>query len=244
MKKRKKKKFSPKLYNLCVIITIGNSRTGDFRMTTAYLVEGHLGGLYVSTSDPSVITTYCDQCGDHDIVVASWQEHDIEAEAKAIAKYFLDSWNQAPETPWDAIRYWFEYMPDNIVENKNDALESIEGFDGYSCEEAKTKAVKFGKELWVADNIHFKEWGIEPLNEEKLIATLVATAKDYFGERTLGLDVEEILERDVNVRWEKRTGKRHWESDYPDGERILVFALDKIFNGYKELYEKHYDITL
>ena len=39
-----------------------------------YLVESHLGGYYVSNSDPDIIEKYCDECGDHDWIILSWSE--------------------------------------------------------------------------------------------------------------------------------------------------------------------------
>lgn len=39
-----------------------------------YLVESHLGGYYVSNLDPQKITEYCEQCGDSDWIILSWEE--------------------------------------------------------------------------------------------------------------------------------------------------------------------------
>ena len=39
-----------------------------------YLVESHLGGYYVSSLDPDIITAYCEQCGDSDSIILSWEE--------------------------------------------------------------------------------------------------------------------------------------------------------------------------
>ena len=39
-----------------------------------YLVESHLGGYYVSNSDSDIIEAYCEQCGDHDYIILSWEE--------------------------------------------------------------------------------------------------------------------------------------------------------------------------
>lgn len=39
-----------------------------------HLVEGHLGGYYISNQDPEIITEYCDTCGDSDWILCSWQE--------------------------------------------------------------------------------------------------------------------------------------------------------------------------
>ena len=45
-----------------------------------HLVESHLGGYYVSNLDSKVITKYCEECGDSDWIILSWEEgHMIEA---------------------------------------------------------------------------------------------------------------------------------------------------------------------
>ena len=38
-----------------------------------YLVESHLGGYYISDSDPDEITAYCESCGDSDSIILSWE---------------------------------------------------------------------------------------------------------------------------------------------------------------------------
>ena len=39
-----------------------------------HLVESHLGGYYISDGDPEFIEAYCDQCGDSDNIILSWEE--------------------------------------------------------------------------------------------------------------------------------------------------------------------------
>lgn len=39
-----------------------------------YLVENHMGGYYISNSNPETIQRYCEQCGDHDWIILSWEE--------------------------------------------------------------------------------------------------------------------------------------------------------------------------
>ena len=41
-----------------------------------HLVEGHLGGWYISDEEPEVITRYCESCGDSDSIILSWNEGD------------------------------------------------------------------------------------------------------------------------------------------------------------------------
>lgn len=50
-----------------------------------YLVEGHLGGYYVSCSDPEIIEEYCEQCGDHDRIILSWEE---DKQLETLLEYF------------------------------------------------------------------------------------------------------------------------------------------------------------
>ena len=45
-----------------------------------HLVESHVGGFYISDQNPSVIEEYCEQCGDYDRILLSYEEgHKIEA---------------------------------------------------------------------------------------------------------------------------------------------------------------------
>lgn len=39
-----------------------------------HLVESHMGGYYISNMDPDIIEAYCEECGDHDRILASWEE--------------------------------------------------------------------------------------------------------------------------------------------------------------------------
>ena len=50
-----------------------------------HLVESHLGGYYVSSLDPNIITDYCEQCGDRDYIILSWEE---ENKMEIFSNYF------------------------------------------------------------------------------------------------------------------------------------------------------------
>ena len=50
-----------------------------------YLVESHMGGYYVSNSDPDIIEAFCEQCGDHDNIILSFEDGKI---LDALLKYF------------------------------------------------------------------------------------------------------------------------------------------------------------
>lgn len=38
-----------------------------------HLVQSHLGGYYISSGDPIDIEAYCEECGDSDNIIASWE---------------------------------------------------------------------------------------------------------------------------------------------------------------------------
>lgn len=45
-----------------------------------HIVESHVGGFYISNENSSVIEEYCEQCGDYDRILLSYDEgHKIEA---------------------------------------------------------------------------------------------------------------------------------------------------------------------
>lgn len=52
-----------------------------------YLVESHLGGIYVTTGNPDKIEEFCEQCGDYDVIGASWEQEDEEEQFKEILSY-------------------------------------------------------------------------------------------------------------------------------------------------------------
>lgn len=39
-----------------------------------HLVEGHLSGFWIDNRDPEDIEEYCEECGDYDKIITSWQE--------------------------------------------------------------------------------------------------------------------------------------------------------------------------
>jgi hypothetical protein len=52
-----------------------------------HLVAGHMGGYWIDTRDPEEITEYCDQCGDYDHILLSWQEGKM---LEALTDYFSE----------------------------------------------------------------------------------------------------------------------------------------------------------
>ena len=68
-----------------------------------HLVESHLGGYYVSNSDPEVITAYCESCGDSDWIILSWEE---EQKMESFLQYFSE----------------LKYDAEGIKNNKQDGI--------------------------------------------------------------------------------------------------------------------------
>lgn len=50
-----------------------------------HLVESHVGGFYISDQDPSIIEAYCEQCGDYDRILLSYEE---DQKLEALKNYF------------------------------------------------------------------------------------------------------------------------------------------------------------
>ena len=50
-----------------------------------YLVKSHLGGYYISDLDPVDIEAYCEQCGDSDTIILSFEEGMLN---ESLNKYF------------------------------------------------------------------------------------------------------------------------------------------------------------
>ncbi len=56
-----------------------------------YLVRSHLGGYYISGGDPEFIEQYCEQCGDYDMILTSWNSEEENAKLNALLRYFVGS---------------------------------------------------------------------------------------------------------------------------------------------------------
>ena len=57
-----------------------------------HLVEGHVNGnYYISNSDSEFIEQYCEQCGDSDTILASWNPEEKNARLNALLRFFMGS---------------------------------------------------------------------------------------------------------------------------------------------------------
>lgn len=66
-------------------------------MATTYIVEGHLGGMYLSQEDPEVIQEFCEQCGDCDWIVGEFDSEDSAENIADIATFcYVDYWVHLP----------------------------------------------------------------------------------------------------------------------------------------------------
>ena len=63
----------------------------EHTMATTYIVEGHLGGMYISQSSPDDIEWPCSSCGDSDIIVGEFDSADENDVAQALVTAFRDS---------------------------------------------------------------------------------------------------------------------------------------------------------
>jgi hypothetical protein len=52
-------------------------------MATTYIVNGHLGTIYLSQLDPDIITEICPTCGDWDNIIGEFDSRSIEDAANA-----------------------------------------------------------------------------------------------------------------------------------------------------------------
>lgn len=60
-------------------------------MATTYIVEGHLGGMYISQSSPDDIEWPCSSCGDSDIIVDEFDSTDENDVVRALIEAFRDT---------------------------------------------------------------------------------------------------------------------------------------------------------
>ena len=77
-----------------------------------YLVEGHLGGYYISNSDPEIIEAYCETCGDSDRILTSWDYEVDNARLNALLSYFLENVINDREALKKKIESFYHYTTD------------------------------------------------------------------------------------------------------------------------------------
>lgn len=100
-----------------------------------HLVEGHLGGYWIDDRHPELIQEYCEQCGDYDRVLLSWQKgHMMEAFKTMFSEYKFSTenieWYYNNDTPKseviEIVLYSYEedkYILSSLLENNSISLE-------------------------------------------------------------------------------------------------------------------------
>lgn len=94
-----------------------------------HLVESHLGGYYASDDDPDIIESYCEQCGDSDRIIISWDNGNM---LETLLDYFTNIKMQKEqieinnyddkEELIDYLKYSYDCDRDMIEELKEDSL--------------------------------------------------------------------------------------------------------------------------
>ena len=73
-------------------------------MATTYIVNGHLGTIYLSQLDPDIITEICPTCGDWDTIIGRFDSNSVEDAADAAISAYKNSVAFLP-TPADLAVY-------------------------------------------------------------------------------------------------------------------------------------------
>lgn len=97
-------------------------------MTATHLVEGHLGGMYLSQSDVADIEEMCESCGDSDMVVDTFDDADEDDVVRALTSGYAD---------------YCVYVDDEIYDEADvadDAIEELHEFidEAYGQESVKS----------------------------------------------------------------------------------------------------------
>ena len=97
-----------------------------------HLVEGHLGGYYISDGDPEFIEMYCETCGDSDSIVASWNQFEENGRLNGLLKYFtMDVLNNREDIDCKVDEY--NEGPVEVEDIIPSILNDIEYNDDYAC---------------------------------------------------------------------------------------------------------------
>lgn len=102
-----------------------------------HLVRSHMGGYYISSSDSEFIEQYCEQCGDSDEILTSWDEDEEDARLNALLKYFmLDVLNDRKDIDKKVEDYVnLSVEPEDIIPSMFDSISfnAEEVFSIVSC---------------------------------------------------------------------------------------------------------------
>jgi hypothetical protein len=133
-----------------------------------YLVESHLGGMYI-TDDPNTICFNCSSCGDSDWPVGNWRDDDPGGEADVVWLYIQDQLD-LPQDIFDfiiSVDDLDEYVAE-IQDSHDDIIEEL-NYIGVS-----KAAIGIVEDRWnsVEDDIRdvAAQYGIVP-HDAELLAT-------------------------------------------------------------------------
>lgn len=144
-----------------------------------YFVEGHLGSYYISGNDRESIEEYCEQCGDYDMVLFSFDDEEKDEPFKSFASYFtesmilskkrisylVNSYNESGVTVREAIGS----IKDNVVfdtDNNKDIIKSLLD-DGYIDKKTYDKLIKFLNEAMTKQLKFIDEFDCSKVNFKK-----------------------------------------------------------------------------
>lgn len=94
-----------------------------------HIVEGHLGGTYLSSEDPEVIESFCEQCGDSDRIVGSFPADDEIAAFEAITAAYTEDLRRETSAYAHDDQIDFEFV--EYAREKIDDLCSADSLAGY-----------------------------------------------------------------------------------------------------------------
>ena len=82
---------------------------------TEHLVRSHLGGYYLSVANPRHIEEYCEQCGDSDEIIASWDENDEKEMVEVLLSACYQESN-LPDHTDNEEEVFYKWLDDNDIQ--------------------------------------------------------------------------------------------------------------------------------
>lgn len=138
-----------------------------------HLVEGHLGGYYISDSDPEVIEEYCEECGDCDMILTSWNPNKKNARLNTLLEYLMkDNFNTNDDIHNRVLQYNSDNQLNN-VDNISLLLDEIE----CNSEESNDIAFILYENQSISDKEYYKIIDVLKNEEERQI-NMVKNYKD------------------------------------------------------------------
>ena len=222
-----------------------------------YLVQSHLGGLYISDADPESIMAICEQCFDQDWIVGEWEKGDpqeTEIKIDYILSYIYSDMLYLPDDP---LTYALEVAPiepnTTIEEITSYLLQDLpyikkdleQGTLIHQLTQEENQKILTELEQLEKDTIEkVKDWGIYPYDENRFYNAIKETnaLQQYYGGQAFTNQTPEGIDNFLSVFVIEDMGNDDEELVFPSPYReVLLRAIDEKLPGFLDAYKAYWE---